>query len=491
VVFIADPTQVKVAPLSGGVVRTLSNDGRCCPRWGSDGFIYYQSQSGNVNRVRAEGGAVESVTERDSVFAGNHADFQVLPDGDLGVFTAWGPPRIVAQRLSTGERKVLVPGMRPFVTRTGHLVFASLEGQILAANFDAGAMELTSAPTPLVEGVAINGSPYPLYTVSESGDLLYVTGTANVGTGRSLVWVDRDSREEPIEAPLNEYLYPRISPDGRRVALDTRGEDGGIWIWNFDGETLMRLILGDGSYEYPVWTPNGERLAYGGGVSAARDLHWKASNNTGDAEILAEAPGREGLGGLSPYFFTPDGAAIVFRDQANPETLDDLIMISLEADAPVVWRLNGDFTERNAELSPDGRWMAYASDESGVAEIYVRPFPQVEDDQVLVSNNGGNYPLWSRDGSELFYLQPGFPSELIAVSLDTDETDGSFAFRDREVVMEWPYLSGAGGRSYDVSPDGQRFLAIMTVATAGEGETTGQAILVQNWFEELRQRVGN
>ena len=491
VVFIANPTQVKVAPLSGGVVRTLSNDGRCCPRWGSDGFIYYQSQGGNVNRVRAEGGQVESVTERDSIFASNHADFQVLPDGDWGVFMAWGPPRIVAQRLSTGERKVLVPGMRPFVTRTGHLVFASLEGQILAANFDTGAMELTSAPTPLVEGVAINGSPYPLFTVSESGDLMYVTGSGNVGTGRSLLWVDRDGREEPIEAPINDYIYPRISPDGRRVALDTRGEDGGIWIWNFDGGTLMRLILGDGNYQYPVWTPNGERIAYGAAAASARDIYWKASNNTGDPEMLVEAAGSDGQGGPSPYFFTPDGAALVFRDQATQETNDDLIMISLEADAPVVWRLNGDFVERNAELSPDGRWMAYASDESGAPEIYVRPFPQVEDDQVLVSNNGGFYPLWSRDGSELFYLQPGNPEELIAVSVDTDETDRSFAFRDRQVVLPWPYFTQAEGRTYDVSDDGQRFLAISTGVAPGERGTTGQAILVQNWFEELRQRVGN
>ena len=487
VAFIANLTQLKVAPLSGGVVRTLSNDGSCCLRWGSDGFIYYQSQPGNINRVRAEGGAVEPVTQRDGDFPATHTDFQVLPDSDLGVFMVGGPTRIVAQRLSTGERKVLVPGMRPFVTRTGHLVFASLEGQILAANFDAEAMELTSPPTPLVEGVMIKPNSYPLFTVSESGDLLYVTGTGNVGSERSLVWVDRDGREEPIAAPPNDYSYPRISPDGRRVALDTRGEDGGIWIWNFDGATLMRLILGDGRYQYPVWTPNGERIAYGSPPS--RDIYWKAWNNPGVPDMLAEVSGSEGRGGLSPYFFTLDGAALVFRDQETPETNDDLIMISIGGDS-ILWRLNGDFIERNAELSPDGRWMAYQSDESDAFEIYVRPFPQVEDDQVLVSNNGGRFPLWSRDGSELFYLQPGSPYELIAVSLDTDETDRSFAFSDREVVIEWPYVVLLGeGRSYDVSDDGQRFLAITTGATAGEGETTGQAILVQNWFEELKERV--
>jgi serine/threonine-protein kinase len=277
------------------------------------------------------------------------------------------------------------------------------------------------------------------------------------------------------------------------VALDTRGEDGGIWIWNFDGGTLMRLILGDGAYEYPVWTPSGERVAYG--PVGSRDLYWKASNNTGDPEMLAEAPGSQGLGALSPYFFTPDGAALVFRDQQTSETNDDLIMISVEGDTPDVWRLNGDFIERNAELSPDGRWMAYQSDESGTFEIYVRPFPQVEEDQVLVSNNGGGYPLWSRDGSELFYLQPGPVFQLMSVSLGTDETDRSFVFRDREVVMEWPYAAGAEGlaegRTYDASADGQRFLAIKVGAGAEEGGASARAVLVQNWFEELRQRMGN
>jgi serine/threonine-protein kinase len=170
-------------------------------------------------------------------------------------------------------------------------------------------------------------------------------------------------------------------------------------------------------------------------------------------------------------------------------------MISVEGDTPDVWRLNGDFIERNAELSPDGRWMAYQSDESGTFEIYVRPFPQVEEDQVLVSNNGGGYPLWSRDGSELFYLQPGPVFQLMSVSLGTDETDRSFVFRDREVVMEWPYAAGAEGqaegRTYDASADGQRFLAIKVGAGAEEGGASARAVLVQNWFEELRQRMGN
>ena len=345
--------------------------------------------------------------------------------------------------------------------------------------FDLETFQTTGSPVTLLPSLDVRGGGVSQSAVSESGTLIYAVGRGlRGGSSRSLVWVDRNGGEELIGADSNGYVYPRISPDGRRVALETRGDGRDIWIWNFDGETLTRLILGDGPVQYPVWTASGDRVAYG----LDGDFYWKASNNTGVPEMLAEGEG----GDVTPYFFAPDGAALVSRE-TNPETRQDLIMISVEADAPVIWRLAGNFIERNAELSPDGRWMAYASNESGEFEIYVRPFPQVEEDQVLVSNNGGRTPLWSRDGGELFYLQPG--DELVSVS-PTGEADQPFTYGDREVVMEWPYYTGAAGRTYDVSPDGQRFLAIKSEAGAGGGATQ-PIYLVTNWFEELRERMGN
>jgi hypothetical protein len=166
-------------------------------------------------------------------------------------------------------------------------------------------------------------------------------------------------------------------------------------------------------------------------------------------------------------------------------------MISLENDGSAVWRLNGDFLERNAVLSPDGRWMAYESDESGADEVYVRPFPEVEGDQVLISNDGGRIPLWSRDGRELFYMRTGAQDQLMSVSIDTDEPDEAFVFRNREVVMDWPYSLRGQGRNYDVSLDGQRFLALQ-LAGAGTGQIGSEEInVVLNWFTELRERMGN
>jgi serine/threonine-protein kinase len=167
-------------------------------------------------------------------------------------------------------------------------------------------------------------------------------------------------------------------------------------------------------------------------------------------------------------------------------------MISVES-GQEVWRLAEEFEERNAELSPDGRWMAYQSDESGRWEIYVRPFPGVEEDQVQVSNNHGLWPLWSPDGSELFYLEPpptAGPASLISVSTAVGLGDTRFSFGVRQNLMDWPYFVGGEGRNYDVSPDGQRFLGNKAIGEEGANAPPLALTVVQNWFEDVRRRTG-
>jgi serine/threonine-protein kinase len=490
-------TLQRVSTLGGAPVTLAEAPGDIYgTSWGRDDQIVFGTAGGGLFRIPAGGGEPEALTEPDpdqdetshlwpSIIDGRGAVVFVIAGQGVWMTSA----QLAVLDLDSGEvTRLDIDGTRPRYVSTGHLVYAAVDGSVRAVPFDVASLTVTGSTVPLLEGVNVKQSGAANFDISDDGRLVYALGEGGVGGELSLVWVDRDGREEAIPASAQNYLYPRLSPDGRRVALDTtEGEADDIGIWDFAGETLTRLVLGDGVHPYPGWTPDGERIAY----SNDSDIYWKALNNTGSPEILVESPGSEGAGNPNPYFVTPDGAALVFRDIDHPDTNDDLAMISLGDDESVVWRLNGDFIERNAVLSPDVRWMAHGSDESGQFEVYVRPFPQVEGDQVLVSNGGGTFPLWSRDGRELFYMRPGAQDQLMSVSIDTVEPDEAFVFRNREVVMDWPYSLRGQGRNYDVSLDGQRFLALKE-SGAGTGRSDSEEInVVLNWFAELRERMGN
>ena len=449
-------------------------------------------------RVSANGGTADLVIEAEEGerIYGPH----LLPDGDSVLFsvttaegtTRWDEAQIVVQSLRSGERTVVLDGgSDAYYVRTGHLLYA-LADTLFAVAFDADRLEVKGGPVPLAPrlwraGDPIFGTATANYGVSDQGTLVYIAGSPEALL-RTLVWVDREGREEAVAAEASSYVYPRISPDGTRVVLADRNQDD-LWVWDFVGETRTRLTVGGAGGGYPVWTADGERIAY---HDLTGDIYWQPANNTGAPELLAEDPGQIGSNPSgyfpSPYFFSPTGTELVFRDQRNPGTGDDIAMVALEGGADPILLLNGSFTERNAELSPDGRWMAYESNESGRHEVYVRPFPNVNDDRVQVSNGGGIMPLWSRNGRELFYLERGasFP-RLVSAFIETERADPVFAVGTRQTLFDWPYAFGnPPGRRYDVSLDGQQFLAIK--GGADEGEAL-QINVVLNWVEELKARV--
>jgi len=474
--------EMKRFPINGGAALTITDiSAPFGASWGPGEMILYGQFEG-ILRVSANSGAAELIIPA-QVPERLHGP-ELLPDGDSVLFSIgtdgnWDTALIVVESLTTGERTVLIDGgSDAHYLPTGHLVYAFEDG-LFAVAFDPDSLTVAGRAVPLVQGVmrAI-GTGAANYGVAEDGTLVYVTG--NAAGLQSLIWVDREGREEAIPIERSQYVYPRISPDGRRVALDDRNPDNDVWVWDFVGETRTRLTLGANGGNYPVWTPDGARIAYD---PRTGNIDWKAANNTGRPERLAIGVARPGSNTPSSYFFTPSGTEFVFRDQENPETGDDIGMVTIGGDAEPVWLLHEPYHERNAELSPDGRWMAYQSDESGRWEIYVRPFPHVDDDLWPVSNAGGVKPLWSRDGRELFYLEPGPPTRLISVSIEATET--VFSSGLRTPLLDWPYrgLQGAG-RTYDVSDDGQRFLAIEEGGAEG---TTARIIVVQNWFEELRR----
>ena len=483
--------QLKRVATSGGAPVVITEQaGVLGATWGADDTILF-GQGDGIHRVPATGGTSELIIptmEGERIYGP-----QLLPDGDSVLFSVdtsgnWDQAQIVVESLATGERTVLVEGGNDArYVPTGHLIYALGDG-LFAVAFDPDSLTLVGGAVSLVQGVmraGANSTGAANYGISQNGTLVYVTGSAAANT-RSLVWVDREGREEEIAAEPSAYVYPRISPDATRVALDDRNADDDLWVWDFAAETRTRLIVGEAGGRYPVWTPDGDRIAYDDNTG---NIAWKAANNTGTSERLAGALRTEGGGDPNTYFFAPTGTALVFRDQGNPDTGNNIGMIALEDGAEPVWLLNESFNERNAELSPNGRWMAYQSDESGENEIYVRPFPNVDDDRVLVSNAGGSEPLWSRDGAELFYHNAGAGADALMVA--AVQPDGPvFSVDTRTPLLDWPYYTGDGttvGRTYDVSPDGQRFLALRRAGA--DGTATSQIIVVQNWFSELERLV--
>jgi serine/threonine-protein kinase len=411
---------------------------------------------------------------------------QMLPDGKTVLFTlststSWDEAQIVTQSLETGERRVLIEGGTDArYVPTGHLVYA-LGETLLAVPFDLERLDVTGGSVPVVEGVARasgfrTGAAHASF--SDSGSLVYVRGLAQANA--RLVWVDREGREEALAAEPRAYTYPRISPDGSQVALDVRDQESDIWVWDLARETLRRLTFDPGADRLPIWTPDGQRVAFGSGRDGTINLFWKAADGTGTVERLTESENAQ-----HSYVFSPDGKQLVYRE-IHPQRGSDLGVLSLEGDGSFGLLLVTEFSEQNAEISPDGRRLAYQSNASGQHEIYVRPFPGVDEGRWQISTGGGIKPVWAPDGRELFYVNPD--GQLMAVSV---RIDPSVTFGSPEVVFEESYfdpLAGGGGRTYDVSPDGERFLMIKADA-AGDEAAAPELILVLNWFEELKRLV--
>ncbi len=468
--------QLKTISVTGGAALTLcAADNPYGATWGADGHIVFGQRAG-ILRVSADGGTPEVLIPMDSDDNERGHGPQMLPDGRTVLFTlrttaSWDESQIVTQSLETGERRVLIAGGSDArYVPTGHLVYA-LGDTLLAVPFDLARLAVTGGPVPVVDGVGRapgqTGAAHASF--SDSGSLVYAV--AGVQLDRSLVWAYRDGREEAIAAEPRGYFYPRISPDGSQVALDVRDKERDIWIWDFARETLSRLTFDPNQDQYPTWTPDGRRVAFGSTRSGPADLFWKAADNTGAVDRLTESANAQ-----NPTAFSPDGNRLVYWE-ADLQGGTDLGVRWMDGDGSSVPLLATEFNERNAEISPDGRWLAYQSDASGRYEIYVCPFPNVDDGLRQVSTDGGTEPLWARDGEELFYLDRG--ERLMAISL---RLAPSLEFGTPEVVVEESYFNPVSpGRAYDVSPNGERFLMIKRGAT--------ELNPVLDWFEELKTLV--
>ena len=420
----------------------------------------------------------------------------VLYTSHTGTGGSYEGASIVVQSLPNGPRTVLLQGgYYARYVASGHLVYLH-EGTLFAVPFDLDRLEVVGQHAPVLEGVTTGvTNAGAQFAVSENGTLVYLPGGSTLDQ-HTLVWVDRQGREAPIPAPARAYLYPRISPDGTRVALDIRDQENDIWMWDLGRQTLSRVTFEAGLDSFPVWAPDGRRLFFGSSRAGLRNVFWTTADGTGTAERLTQSTSDQ-----VPTSASPDGTRVVLRDQTATGAGSELMMLLLNKDRveppaqgvgapggiltsdlrPLV---HSGYVEDNAEISPDGRFIAYESNSSGQFEIYVRPFPNVDSGLWQVSTAGGTRPLWARNGQELFYVSP--MGALMSVPI---ERGAAWAAGTPTKLFERPYFTAGTntGRSHDVSPGGRRFLMIGNDQAGVRAAT--QITIVFNWIEELKRLV--
>ena len=476
----------KIALTGGAAVSLCEITNPFGASWGPDDTIVFAQGLVGILRVAATGGTPEVLVplERGNFVHGP----QMLPGERNVLFTVtqgdWSDAAIVVQSLDTGERHVLVEGGTDArYLASGHLAYA-LAGNLLVVPFDLDRLEIVGGPVPLVGGLEhARGTGGANFDVSHDGMLVYLSGGAE-RSKRTLVWVDREGREEPIAAEPRAFAMARISPDGMKAALDARDAENDVWVWDFARETLTRLTFEPGGDEAPVWTPDGQSIVYTSQVEGVvLNLYRRAVDGTGVAEQLFESPNR-----LVPYTMTPDGTRLVFVEAGGGPSRVGLGVLTLDGTPTAEPLLRTGFIVANAHISPDGRWMAYQSNASGSVEVYVRPFPNVDSGRWQISSNGGQHPLWGPDGRELFFRPPN--GDLMQVAI---ETDPNFRAGNPERILErGSYYVDSFRRSFDISPDGQRFLMIKEGGSSSDEDPYAgltRIIVVQNWFQELEARV--
>ncbi len=482
---------LKKIPISGGAPVTLSPGDGTSSRgatWGADGTVVFATFSGvtGLQRVSSDGGDVTVLTTATQETPGvDHVWPEFLPGGRAVLFTIidslGSPSQLAVLDLQTGTQRVLVPGASDGkYVPTGHLLFR-VGGALHAVPFDVDRLEVTGTSIPVLEDVGVSGVGVVAAVVSASGTLVYLPGSATGGERRRLVWVDRQGREEFIGVSLRPYLYPRLSPDSTRVALTSNDEQQDLWVWDLRRETLTRLTFDPATDLPPVWAPDNRQLAFSSTRAGGQfNLFMQAVDGTGSVTRLTES-----LNQQNPTGITPDGMHMLFNEVV-PGQRRNLRMLTLVPAPRVESLLATRFEERGAVVSPDGRWLAYESDNSGRFEIYVRPFPAVDEGQWQLSTAGGVQPLWSRDGRELFYVAPN--GALMTVP--TEPTASLWSAGAPTPVVRPGYFTAAGlpftGRHYDVTLDGQRFLMLKEDESAA---STAQISVVLNWFEELKRLV--
>ena len=490
-----DDGEIRRIAVSGGtpvsLAEVVSPHGAS---WYADGTIVFASESG-IWRVSENGGDTEHLVQLED--AERVYGPQVLPNGESVLFTllstamgsgaaAWDAAQVVVQSLETGDRRTIIDGGSDArYVPTGHVVYA-LSNVLFAVPFDTTRLEVLAGPVPMVEAVqrpargpSTTGAAG--YGVSDNGNLVYVPGVETPPAERQLLLVDQEGKRELLTNDLRDYWRPRLSPDGQRVVVEVMSEELGVLnLWTVDvaSGSMRQLTFGSGGSGdvFPAWTPDGQEVAFSSGRSGTDAIYRQSADGTGGPETIFEGAGAQ----LIPNDVSADG--VLAFTQGPRVGQSDILGVWL-TDGSASELVSTPAVENMPMFSPNGQWLAYVSNVSGRSEIWVRELREAEAGEWRVSNGGGVGPVWSRDGSELYYR--GGSGDLMVVSV---ESNPGFTFGPARSLfpIAGQYRFSANTSAYDVDSNG-RF--IMVTAVDSPVSQPSQINVVLNWFEELKQKA--
>jgi serine/threonine-protein kinase len=482
--FVKDGKTVRILPLEGGSPLTLTDSANATAAdWGSDGYVYFEVDSG-ISRIRATGGRSEPVYRFPATERVLGAEWPVVLPGAKGVLfrvrhEGQGPGdfEIMVQPLPKGRARVLLRGLYARYASTGHLVVVTADGKLLVVPFDLGKLAVSGPPAALYEGLESN--PFEAaVALSAAGTLIYET--ASQASAREVVWVTREGLATRVDSAwkLDGVINAlSLSPNGRAIALElARNAKSDIWVKQLPGGPFSRITFGDTGYTRPSWTPDGSQVLFlgdrgdGGGIPFIR-----RADGIGPATRL-----------LSPNVAfgqaleSGDGHWLILRRVIGDVGNGDILGARV-GDTALATLVGSPAREWMPALSPDGKWLAYSSDESGAFEVYVRPFPNVTTARWQVSTAGGDAPLWSHGGKELYFRNNH--GDLVAAEVKTTPT---FSVGEQKVLFSLsPFTFGGGVQLYAVAPDDKHFL-MLRETTAGQ---SGLLIVSEHWLDELKARA--
>ncbi|MGI8785495.1 MAG: protein kinase domain-containing protein [Acidobacteriota bacterium] len=490
IAFFAGETLKKISVQGGAAVTLCSAVSDRGGSWGEDDMIVFAPDShGGLAKVPSAGGTPEPLTTLDRD-AGEvtHRWPQLTPGAKTLIFTAhtstssFDDATIVAQSLETGIRKTVVRG--GFYGRylpSGHVVYVH-NATLFAVPFDIQRLETSGQPVPVIEKIAVNSDRGAAqFDFSQTGILSYVPGTAAGGV--SVYWMDASGKMAPLIENRAEYFNPRFSPDGKRLALDIAAGTGrDVWIYELQRDTMTRLTFDGAGNSWPIWSPDGGRVAFFSDRKGAPGVYWKRADGAGDTQLMFTSKG-----GPVPQSWRRDGKFLTLLVQ-NPETNVDIFTLPVTDDerpgpAPAKPEpfLASPFIDVLSEFSPDGRWLAYVSNESGNFEVYVRPFPG-PGGKWQISTAGGSLPTWSRNGKELFYRSNDQRIWVCTYSA----SDATFRPDKPRLWSQGQFTERGNSRNFDLAPDGKRF-AVLKAPAGDRQSATDRVVLIQNFFDELQR----